>query len=390
MPAPALPAGLPPELSANAEHLWQFLNELSENDPGEYDAFLKRQMQAAGGGARQALVPKPGFCVQLRQGPSRALVLVNVCAHDRMAPPSASPDGSIPIAVGVPRALVHGGKPAHSSDVIVNTEVVAKAETDAAYREELAALATQCVNEVLGERSLLPGRIHPGYRVVPVGELRYAGEPASFVDARDDAKRGETGGADGATDAAAAAAAAAAGLPGGAAMLQQLASLGGLGGGGLGGGGARAQRPPAAAEAETVGEDTLRLPGGASVPRAKSSDAPAAPRGPLVQELGPVETRPEPAPAATPAAAAGTPETPEHELRPADGGGLTLRVLVPRVAAASELDVSVGERAVELSAEGVYKLRVPLPHAVADADARCRFDKKRRALTITLPPREPP
>ena len=145
-----------------------------------------------------------------------------------------------------------------------------------------------------------------------------------------------------------------------------------------------------------MGEGSLRVPGGASAPRAGPSDA-ATPRRPLVEELGPTrpekiaEPRPKPAPKAVarPEAAA-EPEAPEHELVPAEGGGLTLRVLVPRVGAASELSVSVGERSVELSAPGVYQLRVPLPHAVADAAARCRFDKKRRALTITLPPRQPP
>ena len=47
--------------------------------------------------------------------------------------------------------------------------------------------------------------------------------------------------------------------------------------------------------------------------------------------------------------------------------------------------VHVGETKVCLAAEGLYALQLPLPRTV-DADrARCRFDKKKRVLTVTMP-----
>ena len=56
-----------------------------------------------------------------------------------------------------------------------------------------------------------------------------------------------------------------------------------------------------------------------------------------------------------------------------------------QLSSAAELEVDVGTHTLKLAAEGVYRLDLPLPQAV-DADrARCRFDKKRRTLTITMP-----
>ena len=68
-------------------------------------------------------------------------------------------------------------------------------------------------------------------------------------------------------------------------------------------------------------------------------------------------------------------------MRPAQ----VLRVELPRLASAAELDAQVGERAVTLLAEGLYRLELALPSAVLSDDARCRFDRKRRVLTVTMP-----
>ena len=47
--------------------------------------------------------------------------------------------------------------------------------------------------------------------------------------------------------------------------------------------------------------------------------------------------------------------------------------------------MDVGTHRLKLAAEGVYHLDVPLPQAVDEARARCRFDKKKRTLTVTMP-----
>ena len=49
------------------------------------------------------------------------------------------------------------------------------------------------------------------------------------------------------------------------------------------------------------------------------------------------------------------------------------------------MDVHVGDEALTLHAEGLYKLSMRLPAAVRSEAAKCRFDKKRRVLTVTMP-----
>ena len=56
-----------------------------------------------------------------------------------------------------------------------------------------------------------------------------------------------------------------------------------------------------------------------------------------------------------------------------------------QLSSAAELEVDVGTHRLELAAEGVYRLEVPLPQPVDEARARCRFDKKKRTLTVTMP-----
>ena len=128
---------------ANAQHLWSMLDEMSEANPEEYEAFIKGQMETAKKHARPppAVLPQPGFCARLRLRSGTAL-LVNVCAHTNVKPPSETPDGSIPLCVGVPRPCEHRGQAAHTVDVLVNGEVVDRAATNASYREELASLAS--------------------------------------------------------------------------------------------------------------------------------------------------------------------------------------------------------------------------------------------------------
>jgi len=64
---------------------------------------------------------------------------------------------------------------------------------------------------------------------------------------------------------------------------------------------------------------------------------------------------------------------------------LMLEVRVPRVHAVADLDVQIGDEVVSLRAEGLYALKLCLPQAVQSEAARCKFDKKKRVLTITMP-----
>jgi len=407
--------------SANAQHLWQFLDEMATNDPDEYQRFIEAQMAGGKEAAKKQRPPppEPGFCARLRthDGPP---LLVNICSHPNVKPPSSTPDGSIPLCVGVPRPCEHKGQPAHAVDIVVSGEVSDRATTNATYREELAALAAECVSEVLTERRLLPQRLKPGYQVLPLRETKYAGTLQPFIDARDPA-RGEEGQRTGDDDDPMAAAAAAAGmgdLP--ASILQQLAGMGGMGGmgggmmggmggamggggkgsggagrgsggrgsgaargGGRGGGSNGARRTasdvvaaPPSDEGEGLTELKLgpKASGGGSSKGSKGAqggggEVEVGPARPLVQELSSVDA---------------TPEEPAHELLCAEDA-LTLSVQLPRVRTAAEVELDVGKTKVCLAAEGLYALELPLPRAV-DADrARCRFDKKTRVLTVTMP-----
>ena len=172
---------------ANAQHLWSFLDELSENNPEEYAAFLKGQMESARQAKPKPTMPEVGFCVRLRTQSGGVAFLVYVCSHVNIQPPSSTPDGSIPLCVGVPRACEHKGKPAHAVDLLVNSEVLDRATTNAAYREEMAALAADCAKGTLTEARLLPEALKPGYQVLPLhgaDAIKYSGTLQPFVDAR--------------------------------------------------------------------------------------------------------------------------------------------------------------------------------------------------------------
>ena len=83
--------------------------------------------------------------------------------------------------------------------------------------------------------------------------------------------------------------------------------------------------------------------------------------------------------------------TPEHELDgSAADGWLRLSVQLPRIAAVGEIDIELGDTAVNLTtAEGLYELRLPLPTPVDSDAAKCKWDKKRRVLTVTMPTTAP-
>ena len=216
----------------SAQAMWKMLDDMAASDPEEYDNFLKSQMQGMDGGGVAAVTPKESevplaaFCVRMRLEGGDGL-FINVCQHERIKAPSAVADGSVPLAVGVPRSATHGGKPAQAVDVVVNSEVTRRAEADKVYREEVAALAAQCVREIFTQRRLLAKMILPGYRALPSSEARYVGTPQPFVDAQGPPRNAP---ADDATPDNAIP-----DIP--ASLMQMLGGLGGRGKGGQGGGG---------------------------------------------------------------------------------------------------------------------------------------------------------
>jgi hypothetical protein len=406
---------------ANAQHMWEFLDELSTSNPEEYRKFLAKQLETA---APRPRVPDAGFCVRAATGPQRTPLWINVCSHPSMKPPSSTPDGSVPIAVGLPRPATVASEAGHACDVVVASEVTGRAARDAGYREEVAALAVECVKDVLTSHQKLPAhqRIQPGYRPLPARRTAYAGELVPFLDARESPGLGE------AAAAGAAAAASGSALPAGIDdMLRQL--TGSAGGGGdiselaalaaqvMGGGcknggeaGRRPDKPDAprpsgskakqccgasrdgmsevglsraavAAAASGSGQEgeggeeegglQLRLPGTGTAPRPTqpAGGGGEAPRRPLVEVV---------------ASAVAEPSVPVHTLETGDEF-LILRVDLPLVCSAADLDVHLGDAEVHISAEGVYRLVLPLPALVVSERAGCKFDRRKRRLTVSMP-----
>lgn len=378
------PTGLP----ANAMHMWEFLEELSQSDPAEYDKFVKEQLASASA-PNQRRVPEAGFCVRAATGKARTPLWINICSHPAVKPPSSTSDGSVPLAVGVPRGAVlsvAGAAEERGSvcDVVVATEVTARALREEGFREELAALAVDCVKEVLGQKQLLPGGhpLAPGFRSLPPSRTPYVGQAVAFVDARSDSAEGHSGKND----------ELAAGLEN---VLQQLGGLDGAAGKGkgavadlaslkramgLGGGSGGIEAASGAANEprdEATGDGSgLRLPGGATAPRAAVRTAAAGggagqAAGPLVQVVGSIDA---------------PPEVPDHSIEEVEGT-LKLRVELPRLDCAAGLDARLSDTSAVLRVVGLYELKLELPRTVDSGRASCRFDKKRRRLTVTMPVR---
>ena len=354
----------------NPQHMWEMLTDLSENDPEQYAKFMKETMASAA--PPSAATPEPGYVVKLRTPAGCPPFLVNVCAHPRIEPVAA--DGTVPLAVGLPRSCEFERERANVVDVVVHAGVTARAAADAGFRAELTQLARQCVAEVLGEGDRLPSPLLPGCRELRVAS-KYVGAIVPFADARGPppsapppaAQRPPGGKVGGGGD-----------LP--ASLIEQLSALGGPQSPGTRSCSSRVgpvppTRAAAAADGDGDGDGdgdraTIRLPGGASAPTGGGGSS-GGNRAPLVQEVS---------------SGAAEPATPEHEASRGADGALTLRVALPAVRAASELDVQVGDGAFVLSVEGVYRLRVALPDGRHDADVACKFDKKKRVLTVRLEP----
>lgn len=352
------------DLASHANHLWEFLDEMHQRDPDEYEAFLKKQMVSASHESKAKRVealPSPGFCLLMRLR-SGSRLYVNLCSHARIASPNTTPDGSVPIAVGVPRTASPPPPEGEglAVDVLLHPDVLSSAQKNAAYRSEIAALAAGCVKEILttstpspvvsgqarglmthtrsGAR--LPEPLAPGYRELHV---KYAGEAVPFVDAREPVTREEPTGHD-----------------------EEMAALAKLVG-------SMANRPSTEGNGvppctpETSGALELRLPGeSGDVGGARGEESA---RRVLVEEVSshPAKVR-----------------TPEHEVQEVEGA-LKVVVKLPEVSSAAEVELELGDDALSLSAEGLYQLALSLPVAGVSTQAGCKFDKKRRILTITMP-----
>jgi len=67
------------------------------------------------------------------------------------------------------------------------------------------------------------------------------------------------------------------------------------------------------------------------------------------------------------------------------GDSVTVLVELPLVQKSSEIDAYVSDGVLEVEVENVYSLKVPLPCAIVDEELACRFKKKEKKLTITIP-----
>lgn len=312
----------------HAAKMWQWLDELASSDPAAYDTYMRQQMHAAAKHAtrphtRATATHQPAFAIKMTCHDS-TLLHVNVAAHDKIKPQEATPDGSVPIAVGRPRRVHADEHAGLVADVVVAPSVAHKAMADESFKHEVAALAASCVREVYRERKL--PSVAPGYRLLP--SPAYVGELVPFADARADPP----------------AAPAAEPSRGAAAEPPSIVT--------------RSDATPAPS---TLGE--LKLPG------ARGDGKPSSSAPPLVQEL---------------ASRAAQADEPEYVLETRDGA-VHLLVRLPRIAAASDVQVEVGQGVLSLHAEGVYRLRVSLPSGARCDDARCRFLRKRRELSVSVP-----
>ena len=91
--------------------------------------------------------------------------------------------------------------------------------------------------------------------------------------------------------------------------------------------------------------------------------------------------------AATGAAPASAERAPEHEL--VDAGvdqAVVLKVKLPELESLADAEVDISEERFRFFAAGAYKLELVWPRPMAADDAKAKFTKKSRTLTVTVPP----
>jgi len=150
-------------LGKGAEHMWAFLDEMAERDPEEYKTYMKKQQQEArqAAEAAEAQRPKPVFAMRTSATPTaeqgqddrasmlninglaRRVVLISVCSSERV--PGMAADGSVPIVVR--DAVVDPKKAVVGWQALFNVEVTTRAskKSEREFRKDLLSLALQCI-----------------------------------------------------------------------------------------------------------------------------------------------------------------------------------------------------------------------------------------------------
>ena len=150
--------------NADAKEIWEHLNDLAENDPAAYQAYLREQQEQFAKEKQEAteLVPTPGFTVKTFLRGHK--LFINCCAHKRLQPPqdaAARPVDvakdvlvntsgmTIPMLIGRMRDCKdHEGKSAKVVDVIFHPWVIEQAEkVDKGFKAQVAELALGLVKE---------------------------------------------------------------------------------------------------------------------------------------------------------------------------------------------------------------------------------------------------
>ena len=64
---------------------------------------------------------------------------------------------------------------------------------------------------------------------------------------------------------------------------------------------------------------------------------------------------------------------------------MVLKVNLPELPSLGDAEVEISESNFFLRAPGLYRLNLEWPHPIAADDAKAKFSKKSRALSVTLP-----
>ena len=71
-------------------------------------------------------------------------------------------------------------------------------------------------------------------------------------------------------------------------------------------------------------------------------------------------------------------------------GSLEIKIELPLVNSASEIDAYAESQQLKVSVEGLYALCLPLDNEVSEDDLCCKWSKQNRTLTVTFPIVVPP
>lgn len=331
----------------------------------------------------------------------RGKVFINVCQHDEIDPPKSenvtAPDGrqgqswSLPHLCS-PKPKEEKDKQGHMVDVIdivFNTEVLTRCDDERLgdrWKEMVSKTAIEMVGK-LHELDLDPEfkSLNTKYfapSTASEGCSTLAWKPENAFAPQPDKPRtnaAEKKSKKKANEAAAAAGGGGTGSGGGLAanlpnmttvdLTKESSSAGGGSSskGGGGGGSQRQSKPAPAAKPDLRAKAT-------EAERARVADIPTKVRAPkyTVTHRGVGDM-----------SAAWNDSNIAQTSRPRE---LVVRVELPELSSAADIDLDITERRMELNHEGMrYKLDLPLPFPVLSEQGSAKFDKAKHILTITLP-----